>query len=230
MSPLIHRRSTRLVRLGVIAAVAALVVTGVAVVGVVNGTGDQAQAEGLGPEPPGPFPDVYPSGDTYTVPGERDGTSTFPVVHYRQLQPEEPGVMDFEHYHGEAEMNWWMRKWAYEHQDIVDLDQVGTSFGGKPMYQLTITNKATGDPTDKPAAYFDGGRHSGEITASEACLYLAWKLITGYGEDPELTRIVDEKAIYIKPLANPDGGEMYRLTAQTNRSSVRPTDNNGNGL
>ena len=42
--------------------------------------------------------------------------------------------------------------------------------------------------------------------------------------------MVDDKAIYIRPNSNPDGGDMYRSTAQTNRSSIRPTDNNGNGL
>ena len=114
----------------------------VALGGTEHGTGSQARAQGSAPEPPGPFPDVYAPGDTYTVPGERDGTSTFPVVRYRQLQPKQPGVMDFQHYHSEAEMNWWMRKWAYDHPNIVDLKQVGTSFGGKPIYQLTITNKA----------------------------------------------------------------------------------------
>jgi hypothetical protein len=223
------RASTRRA-IAAIACTAAAVSMGlVALGGTEQGTGGQARAQG-GLEPPGPFPDVYAPGDTYTVPGERDGTSTFPTVRYRQLKPKQAGVMDFQHYHGEAETNWWMRKWAYEHPDIVALDQVGTSFGGKPMYQLTITNKALGAATDKPAAYFDGGRHSGEITASEATLYLAWKLIEGYGSDPQITRIVNEKAVYIKPLANPDGGEMYRQTAQTNRSSIRPTDNNNNGL
>jgi hypothetical protein len=213
---------------GIVAIVLAL---GLAVVtGSDRGTGGQARAQQAGPEPPGPFPDVYPAGDSYTVPGDRDGESTFPLARYRQLQPEQPGEMDFHHYHALPEIEWWMRKWAFEHQDIVDLEQVGTSFGGLPINQLTITNKATGKATDKPAAYFDGGRHSGEITATEATLYLAWKLITQYGKDPQITRTVDEKAIYIKPLANPDGSEMYRQTAQTNRSSVRPTDNNGNGL
>src|SRR3712207_2123931 len=164
--------------------VVAVLVLGLVAIGVAErGSGGEAIAQGAGPEPPGPFPDVHPAGDTYTVPGERDGRSTFPVVRYRQLEPVEPGVMDFEHYHSEAEINWWLRKWAYEHQDIVDLQQVGTSFGGKPIYQMTVTNKATGAATDKPAAYFDGGRHSGEITATEGVLYLAWKLVTGYGQD-----------------------------------------------
>ena len=225
------RASLRTPVAGVAVVTAVLAAMGlVGVTGSEQGTGGQARAQQSGPEPPGPFPDVYPPGDTYTVPGDRDGTSEFPVVRYRQLQPKQAGVMDFQHYHSEAEMNWWMKKWAYEHQDIVDLAQVGTSFGGKPIYQLTITNKATGDPTDKPAAYFDGGRHSGEITATEAALYHAWKLIGEYGRDPQITRTVDEKAVYIRPNSNPDGGNMYRHTAQTNRSSIRPVDNNGNGL
>ena len=225
-----HARVTK--SIGGVVAVAAVVAAAalVGVTGTEYGTGGQAQAQQSGPEPPGPFPDVYSAGDTYTVPGERDGTSEFPVARYRQLQPEQPGVMDFGHYHSEAEMNWWMRKWAYEHPQFVDLDQVGTSFGGKPLYLLTITSKAFGEATDKPAAYFDGGRHSGEITASEGAFYLAWKLIEGYGTDPQTTRMVNDKAIYIRPQANPDGGEMYRQTAQTNRSSIRPTDNNSNGL
>ena len=225
------RASARRAIAAIACAAAAISMLGlVALGGTEQGTGDQARAQGSGPEPPGPFPDVYPSGDTYTVPGERDGNSTFPVVKYRQLKPVKRGVMDFKHYHSEAELNWWMRKWAYDHPEIVDLDQVGTSFGGKPIYQLTITNKAFGAATDKPAAYFDGGRHSGEITASEGSLYLAWKLITGYGQDSQITRLVNEKAIYIRPNANPDGGDMYRHTAQTNRSSIRPTDNDGDGL
>jgi hypothetical protein len=225
------RTSARTAIAAIVCTTAAVSTLGlVALGGDGRGTGDQARAQGSGPEPPGPFPDVHAPGDEYTVPGERDGTSTFPVVRYRQLEPEQPGEMDFRHYHSEAEMNWWMRKWAYEHPGIVDLDQVGTSFGGKPIYQLTITNKAFGEATEKPAAYFDGGRHSGEITASEGSLYLAWKLITQYGKDRDITRMVDEKAIYIRPNANPDGGDMYRHTAQTNRSSIRPTDNDGDGL
>lgn len=200
----------------------------VALNGSDRGTGSAAQAQ-AGPQPPGPFPAVYPSGDNYTVPGQRDGTSTFPVVRYRQMQPKQPGVMDFEHYHSEPEINWWMRKWAYDHPNLVELSQVGTSFGGKPIYQLAITNKSFGKATDKPAAYFDGGRHSGEITATEGVLYMAWKLIDGYGKDRAITRMIDDKVIYLRINANPDGGDMYRSTAQTNRSSVRPVDSDGNG-
>lgn len=215
------------VALGVATATVALLAAGLITLTGTSDTGARAAPGGV--EPPGPFPDVYAPGDTYTVPGERSGTSTFKTTRYKQIAPKQPGVMDFQHYHTVAEMNWWMRKWAYEHPDIVDVYQIGESFGGVPILQLTITNKKLGKDTDKPAAYFDGGRHSGEITASESVFYMAWQLIEKYGEDADLTRLVNDKAFYIRPQVNPDGGEQYRQTAQTNRSTVRPHDTDNDG-
>ena len=43
-------------------------------------------------------------------------------------------------------------------------------------------------------------------------------------------RLLDETALYVRPINNPDGGDLYRHTAQSNRSSVRPHDSDGDGL
>jgi hypothetical protein len=55
-------------------------------------------------------------------------------------------------------------------------------------------------------------------------------LLENYGSDPEITHLVDTRAIYFRPQNNPDGGGMYLNTAQSNRSTNRPTDNDGDGL
>ena len=164
------------------------------------------------------------------VPGQRDGASVFPLTNYKEVKPLVEGQMDFRHYHTSAEIEWWMQKWAREHPDFVELYRVGKSFGGRDLWQLTFTNKKTGAHTTKPAAFFEGGRHSGEITATESALYLAWHLVEHYGKDAAVTKLIDEKAIYIRPLNNPDGSDMYRLTAQANRSTVRPHDTDRDGL
>lgn len=166
----------------------------------------------------------------HIVPGQRDGLSMFPLVNYPEVQPKQPGVMDFLHYHTTQEINYWMQRWAKEHPNFVALYEVGESFGGQTIWQMTLTNTATGKHTDKPAAFFEGGRHSGEITATESVLWLAWHLIERYGNDPKITKLIDQNAIYLRPYNNPDGADMYKLTAQTNRSSVRPVDNDGDGL
>lgn len=165
-----------------------------------------------------------------TIPGQRDGQSTFPLANYPEMRPRQWGVMDFAHYHTTAELNYWMQRWATERPEIVELVQVGTTFGGQPIWQLIVTNRSTGRHSDKPAAFFEGGRHSGEITSSESVLWLAWHVIDGYGKDPAITRLLDEKTLYLRLNNNPDGADMYKLTPMANRSSVRPVDNDGDGL
>jgi hypothetical protein len=166
----------------------------------------------------------------FVVPGARAGASVFPIVNYPETKPLVPGQLDWKHYHTNDEINHFMREWAQKFPDIVQLYEVEKSYGGTPIWQLTLTNRKTGRDTDKPAAFFEGGRHSGEITATESAFYLAWYLVTNYGKDSAVTRLLDRKAIYIKPVVNPDGSEMYRLTAQSNRSSVRPHDTDRDGL
>jgi hypothetical protein len=166
----------------------------------------------------------------HLVPGERHGPSVFPLVDYPETRPLVAGQLDWKHYHSTTEIETWMKEWSEQYPDLVDLYPVGKSFGGRTLWQLTITNKKTGKDTDKPAAFFEGGRHSGEISGTESTFYLAWYVLERYGKDPEITRLLDEKALYIRPLNNPDGGDLYRHTAQSNRSSVRPHDSDNDGL
>ena len=167
---------------------------------------------------------------TYTVGGIRHGISYFPRVAYDFAKPKMAGVMDFSHYHTYEEVTFFLRKWAADYPNLVDLYSVGKSFEGRDIWQITITNKATGKDTDKPAMFIEGNRHSGEVTAAESALWFAWRILSGYGQDPALTKLVDTKAIYVKPKNNPDGSELYLNTAQSNRSTVRPYDDDGDGL
>ena len=164
------------------------------------------------------------------VAGQRAGASVFPYTNYPETRPLVKGEVDFKHYHTSQEIEEFMHKWAKEKPDLIDLYVVGKSFGGRDVWQMTLTNKKTGKDTDKPAAFFDAGRHSGEISSTESVFYLMWYLIDQYGKDPAVTKLLDTKTVYLRPLNNPDGSDMYRLTAQANRSSVRPQDNDNDGL
>jgi hypothetical protein len=166
----------------------------------------------------------------YTVGGERHGVSFFPAVAYPETKPKVEGEMDFSHYHKYGEVVSFLNAWARDYPDIVELYSVGKSFEGRDIWQITITNKKTGKNTDKPAMFLEGNRHSGEVTAAESALYFAWRVITQYGKDPEITRLVDTKALYVKVKNNPDGSELYLNTAQSNRSTVRPHDSDEDGL
>ena len=172
-----------------------------------------------------------PDGRMYRVGGgTRDGASTFPKVDYAQLKPLVRGQVDFKHFHTYEEATEILQKWAREYPDLVDLYSVGQSLEGRQIWQVTITNKKTGRHTDKPAMFIEGGRHAGEISGIEATLYFVNHLLTSYGKDAEMTKLVDTKTFYAKPNNNPDGASVYHYTAQTLRSTVRPYDSDGDGL
>ncbi|NOR16059.1 MAG: peptidase [Candidatus Aminicenantes bacterium] len=166
----------------------------------------------------------------WTVEGYRHGPSFFPLSNYDEIKPLQEGIWDFKHYHTYKEMIWWFKKWAQDYPDLIDLYVAAKSFGGKPIYQLTVTNKKTGKATDKPAMFIDGNRHSGEVTAAESAFWMLHHMLTQYGTDPEITRLLDNFTFYFRPKNNPDGSLLYLMTAQTLRSTIRPYDNDGDGL
>lgn len=166
----------------------------------------------------------------YTLSGFRHGVNYFPAVRYSQVQYEAGDSLMFDTYHSADVINSWLKKWAKQFPELVDLYQEGESFEGRPIYQITLTNKKTGKDTDKPAAFFEGGRHSGEVTASESVIWLIKYLLDNYGKDPGITHLIDTKTIYLKPINNPDGHNLYMKTAQSNRSTVRPDDSDDDGM
>ena len=166
----------------------------------------------------------------WTVAGYRHGPSFFPRSFYEETKPLQAGIMDFKHYHTYTEMTWWFKQWATTYPDLVDLYVAAKSFGGRDIYQLTVTNKKTGKDTDKPAMFIDGNRHSGEVTAAESAFWMLHHMLLNYGKDPEITRLLDNFAFYFRPKNNPDGSLLYLETAQSLRSTVRPYDNDGDGL
>ena len=166
----------------------------------------------------------------YTVDGFRHGISFFPKVQYPHVQYKAGETLDFTRYHSADVVYAWMLRWAEQYPELIDLYEVAHSYEGRPILQMTLTNKATGKATDKPAAFFEGNRHSGEVSSTEAVLWMMQYLIEQYGKDASVTNILDKNAIYLRPINNPDGHNLYMHTAQSNRSTVRPMDNDNDGL
>jgi hypothetical protein len=166
----------------------------------------------------------------YILSGTRHGVSYFPKVEFKSVQYVIGDSLTFDKFHSEEVIYKWLERWAARFPDLIDLYEVGKSFEGRPILQMTLTNKKTGKDSDKPAAFFEGGRHSGEVTGTESVLWLTKYLLDNYGKDPDITHIIDTKTIYLKPINNPDGHNLYINTAQSNRSTVRPDDSDGDGL
>ncbi|MDR0795596.1 MAG: hypothetical protein LBE79_06020 [Tannerella sp.] len=191
---------------------------------------DSLQAQIVKPLDEVRWPESDSTAKYHTVNGFRHGVNFFPKVKYTEVEYTPSSTLTFDKFHSADVVYHWMRKWAELYPNLVDMYEVGRSYEGRMIYQITLTNKDTGKATEKPAAFFEGGRHSGEVSGVESTLWLMKHLIEGYGKDPQITKIIDKNTIYLRPVNNPDGHNLYMHTAQSNRSTVRPMDNDGDGL
>lgn len=116
---------------------------------------------------------------------------------------------------------------------LTKLDMVGKSEEGREIYALTINNPKTGEALSKPGVYVDGNIHGNEIQAGEVCLYFANLLLTKYGENEKITKVVDKNVYYIIPVVNVDGRARFLLdahSASSSRSFRVPKDDDRDGL
>ena len=137
--------------------------------------------------------------------------------------------ISFNDYHGYTGTVEYLQRVARADPDITELLDIGRSNKGRTIHVLVITNRRTGTTIDqhvelrnmrrenvqnvppgkpfqgKPGFWIDGGTHGNEYTGTEVCLYIIDKLVSGYGSDPALTGIIDQKTIFVCPIVNPDG-------------------------
>jgi len=79
----------------------------------------------------------------------------------------------------------------------------GTSVQGRAITGIHLWGK--GGKSTKPAIVFHGNVHAREWITSMTVEYLAYQLVSGYGNDASATSFLDAYDWYILPLVNPDG-------------------------
>jgi Zinc carboxypeptidase len=128
----------------------------------------------------------------------------------------------YDHFYGYDELTETLRAWADEAPALCAVESIGTSFEGRDIWLVTVTNTDTGTALDKPAFLVEANIHSMEWTGCTAALHLIHKLLTEHGKDERVTRALDTRAFYVIPRLNPDGAERGLAERRFIRSSVRP--------
>ncbi len=108
----------------------------------------------------------------------------------------------------------------YSYQEIIDIaDSLATHFpaicsktvvGYTPYnrqlaYLKISDNVLTDEP--EPEVLFDAGIHGDEIGASQNVIMYARDMVLGYGNDPEITELINNREIFLYLMVNPDGRE-----------------------
>lgn len=106
--------------------------------------------------------------------------------------------------------------------DIGDSWQKVTSGGaeGYDILALILSNQSR--PGPKPRLFIVAEYHAREYTTSETALRFAEELVAGYGNDADITWLLDYYEIHLVPMANPDG----RKWAEQGQLWRKNTDNN----
>ena len=115
---------------------------------------------------------------------------------------------------------------------LAHLEAIGQSFHGREIWAVTLTNQATGSHDRKPGFYIDGNNHGEEVITSAITLYTIDLLLSEYGQDPDITRLLDTRAVYVLPRVNPDGVELCLTTPYRTVGTGRyhPADEYPTGL
>ena len=136
--------------------------------------------------------------------------------------------VSFTDFHGLTATMDYLKKVAAANPAITDLVEIGRSTGNRPIYVLVVSNMKKGVTIDglvplqrprtpavnnvtpmkpyqgKPGQWIDGGLRGNARAGTEACLYIIDKLVSSYGNDAEITKLVDDNAFYVCPAPNPD--------------------------
>lgn len=117
---------------------------------------------------------------------------------------------------------------ATNHPGLASLVDIGDSWekvtpGGAEGYDLLaliLSNKSR--PGPKPRLFVVAEYHAREYTTAETALRFAEELVTGYGNNADITWLLDYYEIHLVPMANPDG----RKWAEQGQLWRKNTDNN----
>ncbi|WP_406468559.1 M14 family metallopeptidase [Streptomyces hirsutus] len=119
-------------------------------------------------------------------------------------------------YHNYAEMNAEIDQRLSAYPNIMSKRVIGRSYQGRDIVAIKISDNVTADENE-PEVLFTHHQHAREHLTVEMALYLLRELGAGYGSDPRITNIVNNRELWIVPDLNPDGGE-YDIATGSYRS------------
>jgi murein tripeptide amidase MpaA len=131
--------------------------------------------------------------------------------------------MNTNHYFTNEELEAQIQRWAEAYPRLLQVNEIGKSHEGRPLWLLTLTNQDSGLAEEKPGIWIDANIHALELAGTTTALRIAEQLLEGFEEDERATRLLNTSVYYILPRVNPDGASRALAEhPQYLRSGVRP--------
>ncbi|XP_041515434.1 carboxypeptidase B [Microtus oregoni] len=116
----------------------------------------------------------------------------------------------------------WIKEVANDNPDLISRRTIGTTFEGRNIHLLKV-GKAK---ANKPAIFMDCGFHAREWISPAFCQWFVKEAVRTYGQESQMTKLLDELDFYVLPVINIDGyvytwtkSRMWRKTRSTKAGS-----------
>ena len=124
---------------------------------------------------------------------------------FNTTSPNESINMNFTHYHSYEEMTEYLQSVARKRPDISVLHSIGTTYEGRDIWALKISDNPSEYEPEEPEVLYIGMHHAREWISHEIPLYFIDYIVNNYGRDPRTTFVVNNRQMWIVPMLNPDG-------------------------
>ncbi|RKO93859.1 hypothetical protein BDK51DRAFT_32941 [Blyttiomyces helicus] len=130
----------------------------------------------------------------------------------------------FSEYHRADEIYEWYVTLAAKYPSLITvIPSIGKSYEGRDIFAVKITNKKFVDPNaPKGQFWFHGGQHAREWIGSATVQFISHHLLEQFGQDEEVTALLNRAEFIIVPLMNPDGNEYCWKSNRLWRKNRRP--------
>ncbi|MCO4760222.1 MAG: hypothetical protein KC502_01880, partial [Myxococcales bacterium] len=99
-----------------------------------------------------------------------------------------------------------LRVWAKRYPKLVSLVEIGRSRSDRPILAVRI---GKGDAHRKPAVLLNGTHHGDELMSTLYVMDAIETILTHYGTDEEIVRLIKGVSLWCVPLVNPDGAATF---------------------
>lgn len=129
-----------------------------------------------------------------------------------RLAPEaDRGLGFFDNFRTYDEFSAWADSLVALYPDLASRFTVGLSLQGRTIFGVRL--RAPGAGEGRPAVLYNGCQHAREWISPMTIAFLADQFASGYGNDEQITAILDEVDVYFVPIVNPDG-YVYSWTSE----------------
>lgn len=89
---------------------------------------------------------------------------------------------------------------------------IGTTHEGRGLWMIEIGDHP-GVDEGEPEVFLNALHHAREPQGLASLLHAVWSALDGYGTDPEWTRLLDTRRVFVLPVLNPDGYVYNQTTS-----------------